>query len=195
MSILHNLDKYNIILCSNSPRRKELLKGLGISFRTRVIENIDESYDKNLSGIEIVEMITQKKAAAYKQTMNLNELIITADTIVYANGKVLGKPKDRHDAIRMLGLLSGKSHEVITGVCVQTFNKQILFSTSTKVEFMSLTDDEIEFYIDNYHPFDKAGAYGIQEWIGFIGVKSIQGSFYNVMGLPIQKLYTKLKEL
>ena len=191
--VLPNLKQYKIVLCSNSPRRKELMRGLGLDFQTRVIDGIDESYDKSLPGDDIVKIISEKKAESYKATMSSDELIITADTIVYVDGEVLGKPQDRLDAIRMLKMLSGKSHDVITGVCIQTQTKSTSFSVKTKVTFAQMTDDEINFYIDNHKPYDKAGAYGIQEWIGYIGVESIEGSYFNVMGLPVQKLYSVLK--
>lgn len=191
--VLPNLKQYKIVLCSNSPRRKELMRGLGLDFQTRVIDGIDESYDKSLPGEDIAKIISEKKAESYKATMSSDELIITADTIVYVDGELLGKPQDRLDAIRMLKMLSGKSHDVITGVCIQTQTKSTSFSVKTKVTFAQMTDDEINFYIDNHKPYDKAGAYGIQEWIGYIGVESIEGSYFNVMGLPVQKLYSVLK--
>lgn len=193
--ILPNLKQYKIVLCSNSPRRKELLKGLGLNFQTRIIDGIDESYDKSLPGEDIAKMISEKKAESYKATMSFDELIITADTIVYVDGEVLGKPQNKIDAARMLKMISGKCHDVITGVCLLTSNKRISFSVKTKVSFAQITDDEISFYIENYKPYDKAGAYGIQEWIGYIGVDSIQGSYFNVMGLPVQRLYSELKNI
>ncbi len=193
--ILPNLKQYKIVLCSNSPRRKELLKGLGLNFQTRIIDGIDESYDKSLPGEDIAKMISEKKAESYKATMSSDELIITADTIVYVDGEVLGKPQNKIDAARMLKMISGKCHDVITGVCLLTSNKRISFSVKTKVSFAQITDDEISFYIENYKPYDKAGAYGIQEWIGYIGVHSIQGSYFNVMGLPVQRLYSELKNI
>lgn len=193
--ILPNLKQYKIVLCSNSPRRKELLKGLGLNFQTRIVDGIDESYDKSLPGEDIAKMISEKKAESYKATMSSDELIITADTIVYVDGEVLGKPQNKIDAARMLKMISGKCHDVITGVCLLTSNKRISFSVKTKVSFAQITDDEISFYIENYKPYDKAGAYGIQEWIGYIGVDSIQGSYFNVMGLPVQRLYSELKNI
>lgn len=193
--ILPNLKQYKIVLCSNSPRRKELLKGLGLNFQTRIIDGIDESYDKSLPGEDIAKMISEKKAESYKATMSSDELIIAADTIVYVDGEVLGKPQNKIDAARMLKMISGKCHDVITGVCLLTSNKRISFSVKTKVSFAQITDDEISFYIENYKPYDKAGAYGIQEWIGYIGVDSIQGSYFNVMGLPVQRLYSELKNI
>lgn len=181
-----------MILASNSPRRKELLGGLGIPFEVRTLQGIDESYPDTLRGVEIPIHISGKKAEAYKRTMADNELIITADTIVYDNGQVLGKPKDREEAVQMLRQLSGHAHEVITGVSIVTKEKTTQFASTSKVFFASLTDEEIAYYVDNYHPFDKAGAYGIQEWIGFVAVTRIEGSYFNVMGLPIQRLYTEL---
>ena len=193
--MLKNLEKYNIILCSNSPRRRELLSGLGVNFEVRVINGIDESYNNNNSCEEIAEEISVKKADAYLKTIGDNELIITADTIVYNNGEVLGKPHTREEAIDMLSAISGKTHKVVTGVCIASKNKKKIFSVSTNVKFASLEMEEILFYIDNYSPYDKAGAYGIQEWIGYIGVEGIEGSYFNVMGLPIQRLYSELKKI
>ena len=186
---------YKIILASNSPRRKELLGGLGIDFEVRTLQGIDESYPSTLKGEDIPMHISAKKAEAYRATMADNEMIITADTIVYDNGEVLGKPKDREDAVRMLRQLSGHAHEVITGVSVLTKSDTVQFASTSKVYFASLTDEEINYYVDTYKPFDKAGAYGIQEWIGFVGVTRIEGSYFNVMGLPIQRLYTELKAI
>jgi septum formation protein len=193
--MLKNLEKYKIILCSNSPRRRELLSGLGLNFEVRVINGIDESYNNNNSCEEIAEEISVKKADAYLKTIGDNELIITADTIVYNNGEVLGKPHTREEAIDMLSAISGKTHKVVTGVCIASKNKKKIFSVSTNVKFASLEIEEILFYIDNYSPYDKAGAYGIQEWIGYIGVEGIEGSYFNVMGLPIQRLYSELKKI
>lgn len=161
--MLKNLEKYKIILCSNSPRRRELLSGLGVNFEVRVINGIDESYNNNNSCEEIAEEISVKKADAYLKTIGDNELIITADTIVYNNGEVLGKPHTREEAIDMLSAISGKTHKVVTGVCIASKNKKKIFSVSTNVKFSSLEMEEILFYIDNYSPYDKAGAYGIQE--------------------------------
>ena len=189
------VEGYKIILASNSPRRKELLGGLGIDFDVRTLQGIDESYPSTLKGEDIPMHISAKKAEAYRATMADNEMIITADTIVYDNGEVLGKPKDREDAVRMLRQLSGHAHEVITGVSILTKSDTVQFASTSKVYFASLTDEEIYYYVDTYKPFDKAGAYGIQEWIGFFGVTRIEGSYFNVMGLPIQRLYTELKSI
>lgn len=192
--MLTNLNKYHIILASASPRRKELLAGLGISFDIRVQQGIDESYPAHLSDADIVLHISRQKAEHYRSTMSPDELIITADTIVCAEGEVLGKPADRDDAIRMLRKLSGHTHHVITGVCILTNDRTEQFAATTDVTFAQLTDSEIEHYVDHYRPYDKAGAYGIQEWIGYIGITAIQGSYFNVVGLPVQRLYTALKQ-
>ena len=181
------------ILASNSPRRKELLAGLGLDFEVRVIDGIDESYPASLPAADVAQYIAEKKAAAYKPSLKADELIITADTVVIVGDDILGKPKDEADAVRMLRAISGRAHQVTTGVCLLTSGKQRSFSVTTDVTFKLLTDDEIRHYIKNYHPFDKAGAYGIQEWIGYIGVTGLHGSYYNVMGLPVQRIYTELQ--
>ena len=187
------VEGYQVVLASNSPRRKELLGGLGIHFEVRTLQDIDESYPDTLRGEEIPMYISAKKAEAYRQTMAANELIITADTVVCDNGIVLGKPKDAEEAKQMLRQLSGHAHEVITGVSIVTQEKTLQFASTSKVFFAALSDEEIDYYINVYQPFDKAGAYGIQEWIGYVGVTRIEGSYFNVMGLPIQRLYTELK--
>lgn len=186
-----------ITLASNSPRRKELLSCLGFEFEVRTLQGIDESYPDNLSMEEIPQYISRKKAAAY--TLVEDELLITADTIVWIDGKVLGKPTDAEDAMQMLRRLSGRTHQVITGVTLTHLKQGTIsihsFASVSKVTFASLTDAEIDYYVTHYSPLDKAGAYGIQEWIGHIGIISIEGSYYNVMGLPIQKLYSEMKKL
>jgi len=187
-------EKYNIVLASNSPRRKELLSGLGIPFEVRIIPDIDESFPSDLSPAEIPCFIARKKADAYRMTIKGNELIITADTVVILNGQIIEKPVDRNDAIRMLHLLSGRTHEVITSVVMTSLAKQVEFAVQSTVDFAVLENEEIIHYVDTFQPYDKAGAYGIQEWIGYIGVQGISGSFYNVMGLPIQRLYRELKK-
>jgi len=192
-SILPNLSQYKIVLGSNSPRRRELLAGLDIDFEVQTIPGIDESFPKTLRPDEVPVYIARKKAEAYISSMLADELLITADTIVWTFGEILGKPKDREDAIAMLRKLSGRVHEVITGVCITTKEKTVSFSASSAVCFASLDDDEIVYYVDKYCPFDKAGSYGIQEWIGYIGIERIEGSFYNVMGLPVQQLYEALR--
>lgn len=190
--MLENLKKYKIILASNSPRRRELLAGLDIPFEVKVLPGIEEHYPETLQGEDIPKYLSAQKAAAYRDGMTGDELIITADTIVWVDGVVLGKPHDASDAVRMLAMLSGKTHEVMTGVTVMTCDRQHTFAVTTKVEFAALSDEEIAYYVERYRPFDKAGAYGIQEWIGYVGVRSLEGSYYNVMGLPVQRLYVEL---
>ena len=193
--MLDNLKKFNIVLASNSPRRKELMSGLGVDYVVKTLPDVDESYPDTLQGEEIPAYISREKAEAYQSMIEPDELLITADTIVWMNGEVLGKPKDREDAIRMLRKLSGASHQVITGVCLTTKGWQNSFTVTTDVTFAVLSEEEIVYYVDKYSPMDKAGAYGVQEWLGFIGVDSLSGSYYNVMGLPVQKLYRELIKL
>ena len=181
-----------LILSSNSPRRKELLAGLDIPFEVRVIEDIDESYPDTLPTGEIAEYIAQKKAAAYE--VGNDEVLITADTIVVLDDQILGKPADAEEAKQMLRSLSGKTHHVITGVCLKSRDQQHHFSVISEVTFKTLAEEEINYYVENYKPFDKAGAYGIQEWIGYIGVTGLSGSYFNVMGLPVQRIYEELKK-
>ena len=181
-----------LILSSNSPRRKELLAGLDIPFEVRVIEDIDESYPDSLPTGEIAEYIAQKKAAAYD--VGSDEVLITADTIVVLDDQILGKPADAEEAKQMLRSLSGKTHHVITGVCLKSRDQQHHFSVISEVTFKTLAEEEISYYVENYKPFDKAGAYGIQEWIGYIGVTGLSGSYFNVMGLPVQRIYEELKK-
>lgn len=191
--MLDNLKKYNIVLASNSPRRKELLQRMGINFKVRTLYGIDESYPDSLRGEDIVCYISRNKAKAYRSSMGPNELLITADTIVYVEGEVMGKPKNAEQAKKMLRKLSGKTHQVITGVTIVTADRTENFGVTSQVKFAEITDEEINFYVDNYLPFDKAGAYGIQEWIGIVAVEEIKGSYFNVVGLPVQRLYQKLK--
>ena len=193
--MFENLTKYHIILASNSPRRRELLGGLGIPFKVKVLPDIAERYPEELPVEEIAEYIACEKAAAYSQVMAPDDLVITADTVVIARGEVMGKPVDAADAWRMLQKLSGCSHQVVTGVCLTTRQAQRHFSVTTNVTFKQLSDEEIAYYIEHYRPFDKAGAYGIQEWIGYIGVTGLEGSYFNVMGLPVQRIYTELMKL
>lgn len=185
---------YKYILASNSPRRRELLAGLGLDFEVRVLPGIDESYPSELEGGDIPLYISKEKANAYAGQLADDELLITADTIVWLNGEVLEKPKDDADACRMLHELSGQTHQVFTGVCLTTTEKQVAFSCRSDVTFCTLTDDEINYYVSHYRPLDKAGAYGVQEWIGYVGVERIEGSFFNVVGLPVQRLYQALKQ-
>ena len=184
---------YHIILASNSPRRKELLAGLDLQFEVRVLDDIDESYPNDLPTQKIAEFISKKKADAYVQTIADDELVITADTVVILGDEVMGKPHDEADAKRMLGELSGRTHQVTTGVTLSTRERQMSFSVVTNVTFKQLSSDEIDYYVRTYHPMDKAGAYGIQEWIGYIGVTALEGSYFNVMGLPVQRIYEALK--
>lgn len=193
--MLENLNKYKVVLASNSPRRKELLSGLGIAYEVKTLPDIDESFPEGMDGVEIPAYIARAKADAYRGMMAEDELIITADTIVWLDGEVMGKPTDAADAHRMLRALSGQTHQVITGVCLTTKDARKSFATVTDVTFACLSDEEINHYVEQYRPMDKAGSYGIQEWIGFVGVESISGSYFNVMGLPIQRLYTELKKL
>ena len=201
--------KYKIILASNSPRRRELLAGLDVNFEVKVLNGIDESYPDDLDAYQVAEFIAQKKAEAYRSLLNEEEssaeesLILTADTVVIApaaneqndqegKGIILGKPKTADDAVRMFRMLSGKTHHVVTGVCLTTKEEQRHFSVTTEVSFKELTDWEINYYISHYKPFDKAGAYGIQEWIGYIGCTGLNGSYFNVMGLPVQRIYEEM---
>ena len=190
--MLDNLKKYKVILASNSPRRKELLAGLGVDYEVRTLPDVDESYPETLQGADIPLYIAKEKADAYVAMMQPGELMITADTIVWLDGKVLGKPQDKEDALQMLRTMSGRTHEVFTGVCITTTDWQRSFTAQTEVRFATLSEEEIAYYVDNFQPMDKAGAYGVQEWIGFIGVENISGSYYNIMGLPVQKLYREL---
>ena len=191
--MLENLNKYEIVLASNSPRRKELLQRMGVNFKVRTLFGIDESYPDSLRGEDIVCYMSRNKAKAYQSSMAPNELLITADTIVYVDGEVMGKPKNAEQAKEMLHKLSGKTHQVITGVTIVTAKRTENFGVTSQVKFTNITDEEINFYVDNYLPFDKAGAYGIQEWIGIVAVEEIKGSYFNVVGLPVQRLYQKLK--
>jgi len=183
---------YEFILASKSPRRQMLLKEIIPQFEIR-LRDIDESYPDTLQGAQIVEHLAKLKASAFEGELAPRQLLITADTIVWIDNQVLGKPKDRNDAVRMLNQLSGRKHVVYTGVCLKTENKERVFSVSTDVYFRKLTSGEIYHYIDTYNPYDKAGSYGIQEWIGYVGIERIDGSYFNVMGLPVQRLYTELK--
>lgn len=190
--MLDNLKRYKLILASNSPRRRELLSGLGITFEVRVLPDIDESYPDTLDAADAAQFIAQKKAEAYLSAMHDDELIITADTVVIVGSEVLGKPSDAAEARLMLEKLSGRTHQVVTGVCLTTRSLSRLFSVTTDVTFKTLTEAEIDYYISTFRPYDKAGAYGIQEWIGYIGCTGLRGSYFNVMGLPVQRIYTEL---
>ena len=217
--------KYKIILASNSPRRRELLAGLDVNFEVKVLRGIDESYPEDLDAYDVAEYIAQKKADAYRSLLDGDEaseevsddstseksssddlLILTADTVVIApaadeqndqegKGIILGKPQNADDAVRMLKMLSGKTHHVVTGVCLTTKKEQRKFSVCTEVSFKEFEEWEINYYITHYKPFDKAGAYGIQEWIGYIGCTGLKGSYFNVMGLPVQRIYAEMLKL
>lgn len=191
--MLDNLKKYRIILGSNSPRRKELLAGLDISFEVKTLSGIDESFPNTLPVEEVPLFIAGNKATAFRDKLNDDELLITADTVVLTDSGIIGKPLDKADAIRILSHLSGRVHQVITGVHIITKEKSSCFSVTSTVSFAKLKQEEIDYYLEKYSPYDKAGSYGIQEWIGYIGVESINGSFYNVMGLPVQRLYRELQ--
>ena len=195
MLMLDNLNKYKIILASASPRRRELLAGLDISFEVRPLPGVDESFPSSLQGGDIPLYISKKKAEAYRSQMAADELVITADTIVWLDGKPLGKPADAADARRMLEFMSGKSHSVFTGVTIITKDVMRSFVACSQVTFAQLTTEEIDYYIEKYRPMDKAGSYGVQEWIGYIGISGIDGSYFNVMGLPVQRLYNELKQI
>lgn len=185
--------RLKIILASASPRRKELLAGLDLDFKVKVIKGVSESYPESLRAEEVPQYISREKAAAYQVADD--ELLLTADTVVVVDNTILGKPHDADDARRMLRLISGRTHQVVTGVTLTTAKAQKTFGVTTDVTFRQLTDDEINYYISHYRPFDKAGAYGIQEWIGYIGVTSIHGSYYNVMGLPVQRIYQEIMKM
>lgn len=208
--------KYKIILASNSPRRRELLAGLDIPFEVKVLKGIDESYPASLDAYQVAEYIAHKKAEAYRQLFDAKDalladgedelLILTADTVVIAptadkhdvqegKGVILGKPHDADEAFRMLRMLSGKTHHVVTGCCLTTRTRQRRFFVVTEVSFKDFSDEELTYYIEHYKPFDKAGAYGIQEWIGYVGCTGLKGSYYNVMGLPVQRIYEELAQL
>lgn len=189
---LQNLEQYEIILASKSPRRQQLLSDLGLKFTVQSMD-IAEVFPAGLGMTAIPVYLAELKAEAFRPQLEQNQLVITADTIVWLDGNVLNKPVDYADGVRMLKGLSGKKHQVITGVCLLTSTKKVSFFASTDVWFKSLSDEEIHFYLENYHPYDKAGAYGIQEWIGYVGINHIEGSFFNVMGLPVQSLYEHLK--
>lgn len=193
--MLDNIKDYKIILASASPRRRELLTGLDLDFVVKSLPDVDESFPDTLVGGEIPLYISKKKADAYRPSMGDDELVITADTIVWLDGKALGKPVDEADARCMLHNMSGKTHAVFTGVTITTKTEQRSFVAQSNVSFAVLADDEVDYYIQKYKPMDKAGAYGAQEWIGYIGMENIEGSYFNVMGLPVQRLYSELKKI
>jgi len=190
--LFNNSDK-KIILASGSPRRQQFLKELGLEFEIK-LKDIDESYPSNLLGKDIAIFISEKKSSAFSD-LKSNEILITSDTIVWLENEALGKPKDKEDAIKMLKKLSGKNHEVITAFTIKTPDTFFSDYSITKVFFNKLSDNEIDYYLDNYKPYDKAGSYGIQEWIGLIGIEKIEGSYNNVVGLPVDLLFKRLKEI
>lgn len=190
--IADELKKYRIILASRSPRRQELLTELGLKFDTEVRE-WSEDYPPSLTGKDIALYVAEKKASAFRHELKEDEIVITADTIVWCNNRILDKPVDREDALNILREISGNTHEVITGVCLLSASGKSTFFSSTRVTFNKLTEAEIEYYVDNFHPYDKAGAYGIQEWIGLAACSTIEGSYFNVMGLPVHQVYSELQ--
>jgi septum formation protein len=192
--ILPNLKGKKVILASQSPRRQELLKGIAIDFEVLLKENINEDFDPEIPIFKVAEYLALKKAKAYDDILESSTVLITADTIVTTDSEILNKPFNEEEARHMLNILSGKKHHVITGVCIKSLEKEICFSEESAVYFEKLESAEIEYYIKNFKPFDKAGAYGIQEWIGYIGIKRIEGSYFNVMGLPIHAVYRTLKK-
>lgn len=194
MQILKNLERYSVLLASKSPRRRELLSGLGIPFRVVSPGDVKEVYPDTLPAEEVPEYLGRLKADAYMPLLQPGELLIAADTVVICGGKIFGKPADADDAVRMLMNLSGRTHTVVSGVCLTTTERRVSFSCSTQVRFAPFTEDEARYYVDNFRPLDKAGAYGIQEWMGYVACQSIDGSFYNVMGLPVNRLYEELKK-
>ncbi len=190
--LIDKLKNYTITLGSASPRRKQLLTELGIEFSIKTTQK-EERYPENLDGAEIAEFLAKQKAEVISKELTGNYLLITADTIVIQNNEILHKPKDKDEAQIILQNLSGKSHKVISGVCIKSAKKEVVFSSETEVTFNKLSEDEILYYIENFKPFDKAGSYGIQQWIGYIGIEKIKGSYNNVVGLPTAELYQKLK--
>lgn len=192
--LLHKkLENYNLILASASPRRRQLLADCGINFTLADKFECDESFPTTMPCSEVAQHISALKSNAYPNPLSENEILLTADTVVIAGDRILGKPADRAEAIEMLTLLSGRKHTVITGVTIRTVSRICSFSVESSVYFRKLTAEEIDYYIDTYKPFDKAGAYGIQEWIGYVAIEGIKGSFFNVMGLPVQRLYVELE--
>lgn len=191
--MLDNLSNYHVLLASKSPRRRELLAALRVPFDVVTAGHVDEKWPKDMPTHDVPQYLSMIKANAFRKLIHDNELIITADTIVVCDGEILGKPSGAEEAKKMLRQLSGKTHDVVTGVTVTTIDRQTSFTTVTEVKFAEISEEDIDYYVDNFNPFDKAGAYGIQEWIGCVAVESINGSYYNVMGLPVHALYHELK--
>ena len=193
--LLHDkLKPYRLILASQSPRRRQLLADAGIEFELAPRFECEESFSEEMPAAEVAEYLANLKSEAYPEPLGEKDILLTADTVVIACNRILGKPADRAEAIAMISMLSGREHEVVTGVTLRSAERVKRFSVSSKVRFRALTQEEIEYYVDTYKPFDKAGSYGIQEWIGYVGIEGIEGSFYNVMGLPVQRLYCELGE-
>lgn len=194
MLLVDRLKNHRLLLASKSPRRREILKGCGLEFEIAEGMEAEENFPADMPLGEVAEYLSKIKSDAYCDTLREGDILITADTVVIASGEILGKPCDREDAVRMLRLLSGASHEVVTGVTLRTTDRERSFSCHSVVRFREMSDEEIAYYIDTYHPYDKAGAYGIQEWIGYVAISGIEGSFYNVMGLPVQMLWVELEK-
>ena len=192
MNFYQKIEKFKITLGSQSPRRRELLSGLDIDFTIEPNKDESESFTDDMVQEEVPEFLARHKSDTFHRELLDNEILITADTLVFCNGEIIGKPSDRNDAYNIITRLSGTTHRVITGVALRSQGCYRSFSAITDVTFNELSDEEIYYYIDKYQPYDKAGAYGVQEWIGYVGINSINGSFYNVMGLPVQRLYTEL---
>lgn len=191
--LLHEkLKHWRLILASQSPRRRQLLSDAGLEYTLAARFECEEIYPADLPAAEVAEYLSRLKSEAYPEALGVHDILLTADTVVVAGGAVLGKPADRDAAVEMLHELSGRDHEVITGVTLRGAERMRSFSASSKVRFRRLSDEEIAYYVDNYRPMDKAGSYGIQEWIGYVGIEGIEGSFYNVMGLPVQRVYCEL---
>ena len=193
--LLHDkLKPYRLILASQSPRRRQLLADAGIEFELAPRFECEESFSEDMPAAEVAEYLSKLKSEAYPEQLGANDILLTADTVVIACSQILGKPADREEAVAMITMLSGCEHEVVTGVTLRTAERMKSFSVVSKVYFRELSLEEIEYYVDTYRPYDKAGSYGIQEWIGYVGIEGIVGSFYNVMGLPVQRLYCELGE-
>ena len=193
--LLHDkLKPYRLILASQSPRRRQLLADAGIEFVLAPRFECEESFPNTMPAAEVAEYLSSLKSEAYPEPLGTNDILLTADTVVIACNRILGKPADRAEAIEMITMLSGRDHEVVTGVTLRSAERVKSFSVVSKVRFRALLQEEIEYYVDTYRPYDKAGSYGIQEWIGYVGIEGIEGSFYNVMGLPVQRLYSELND-
>lgn len=191
--MIENIRNRRIILASKSPRRMELLKGLGLEFTSKT-KDVEEDFPEDLDVFRVPQFLAEKKASAFQADLEEKDLLITADTVVIVKGEILNKPADRKEALSMLHKLSGNIHQVVTGVCMKDIHKTVLLDDITEVHFTKLEEQELQDYIDRFHPFDKAGSYGVQEWIGYVGVYKIIGSFYNVMGLPVHRIYEELKK-